>query len=828
MVIDREKKAIVYKGTNYTYTELLQHSSQYLEYFKKLGALPKKVLIFSENSPEYIFTIYATLRAGAIVVPVDVTSTQKELTYMVNDCRPDIIMVSSEKREFLIDSIKSIENYDVPVIAFEDIDVAGVDKIAITPIPMGDDNTTVAIIYTSGTTGSPKGVMLSYKNIWYNMDAVINQLPIYNEQSNVILLLPLHHVFPFVGCVLAPLLAGATVYITENIAPETILRTLKEGKITIMVGVPRLYEALAKGIMAKINASFATKIIYKLASLIGSTRLSKTIFKAVHEKFGGHIEFLVSGGAALPIEIGKVFKTLGLHVLEGYGMTECAPMIAFTRPGEIKVGFCGRILPGAEVRIEPSGELCVKGPNVMQGYYNRPEETAQIIRDEWLYTGDTGIVDEKYGVKITGRIKEIIVTSNGKNINPAEIENEISQTSAAIKEIAIFLHDDILQAVVYPDMYFVRGNTGMTIEESIRPEIEAYNKAAMSYKRIKRFHITSLELPKTRLGKIQRFKLSEYINFDNRKKESEDISDRGEVFTQLKALIDNETGTDARSSDHFEIDLAMDSLGRVSLLASIEDKFGVVISESEFDSFSNLNLLSAHVETNYSQSKSITAVSWQEIFESSTPNIDMPHSGLIHKIIFMMTKVAFHLFYRYKSSGIDNIPNAPCIYVSNHRSGFDGVFITSKLRWKAVKRTFFFAKDKHFQGNFAKFMAKRNNVIVMDINSNVRSSMEQMYQVLKMGNSIIIFPEGTRSKDGKLKEFKESFAILSQSLNIPIVPIAIDGAEYATYNSIRLPRFLTKVKVSFLPSIRPSTKQSVKELRDHVKSVIQDALIQKK
>ena len=181
-----------------------------------------------------------------------------------------------------------------------------------------------------------------------------------------------------------------------------------------------------------------------------------------------------------------------------------------------------------------------------------------------MHTGDTAELHEKYGVKITGRIKEIIVTSNGKNINPAEIENEISQTSQAIKEIAVFLHEDILQALVFPDMTIVRSNTGASIEEAVRPEIEEYNRGAMAYKRIKRFHVVSQELPKTRLGKIQRFKLEDLINAPEQKREKEDLSGRSDIYMSLKGLVDGETNSDSRADDHFEIDLArvVDSLYR--------------------------------------------------------------------------------------------------------------------------------------------------------------------------------------------------------------------------------------------------------------------------
>ena len=276
-------------------------------------------------------------------------------------------------------TVDKIPGYKTIILTPSEIDSSKVNELPIEEIPMGEMQQVVAIIYTSGTTGSPKGVMLTNENFWYNVNAVSNLVPIYDTNSRVILLLPLHHVFPFAGALLAPLYSGGTVYIAESIAPDVILKTLQDGKITIIIGVPRLYDALAKGIMNKINSSPAAKIMYKLAKLIACPSFSKMVFKSAHDKFGGHIKNFVCGGAALSKETGTIFKTLGFSVLEGFGMTECAPMISFTRPGDVKVGYCGQTLPGIEVKIGPNDEVLVKGPNVMKGYYNKPEETAQLI-----------------------------------------------------------------------------------------------------------------------------------------------------------------------------------------------------------------------------------------------------------------------------------------------------------------------------------------------------------------------------------------------------------------------------------------------------------------
>lgn len=821
MVRNHGKTAIVYKNRNYSYKELLQHAGHYADYFKA-ERKPSKILIYAENSPEWIFAFYGTLKCEAIAIPVDIQSTPKELSYIISDCRPDIIFTSAEKRDVVTKTTESISGFQGEVVTPDNIDISGVASADVVEIPILEDDKTMLIIYTSGTTGSPKGVMQSYKNITFVADTVSKDIKIFKQDSNTMVLLPLHHSFPLMGSLIIPMYTGSTIHLAEGLNSESILQTLNDGKVSLIIGVPRLYDTLAKGIMTKINASPITRLIYKLAKVVGSDSFSKTIFKSVHEKFGGHIEYLVSGGAALSDETAEIFKTLGFYVLEGYGMTEASPMISFTQPGKRKIGYVGDPLKGMEIKIEPAGEVCIKGPNVMQGYYNRPEETAQVVRNGWLHTGDIGLLDG-HGLKLTGRIKDIIVTPNGKNINPEEIEAEVLRAGRFIKEVAVFMSNGILQAVVFPDMKEIRQQSVEKLEELIREEIETFNKETSPAKRIKRINIISEELPKTRLGKIQRFRLPTLVQEQKeQKQEAEAVESQSKVYRQLKAFIEEETGYIAGANDHFEIDLSMDSLSRVSLLSYVESSFGLSLNESELESLNTLAKLTTHVE-NHSSEINDNHVSWKETLYSKIPNFKIPRPGFILELTNGISKVALHTTYRFKVEGKENIPDEPCIIVANHRSGLDGLIITARMKRKTMQNTFFFAKEKHWRTKFTRFMAGKNNVIIMDINKNVRESLQQMSYVLRQGKNVIIFPEGTRSKDKELKQFKETFAILSKELNIPVLPVAINGSEKAM-TSVKFPRFFSPIRVNFLKPIYPSAELSIRNIRDRVMSIIQQAL----
>jgi len=821
MVKNLPKTAIAFRDVKYSYTQLLQYAEKYCQTFLLKGNAPEKVMIFADNHPEYFFVTYGAFKCNACVVPVDVQSTAKEISDIMEECKPEIIFVSEYYKEKLTKIADTIPDYKYTILSSSDIDVSNMDEMPVAEIPMRKDDQTAAIIYTSGTTGLSKGVMLSFKNFWYNVDAVCNQLPIYNSNSNVMVLLPLHHSFPFAGTLLAPIYAGGTCWITDGMAPESILKTLHDGKITLVVGVPKLFEMLAKGIMSKINASSVAKMLYKLASLLQWRAFSKTIFKSVHKKFGGNMQYMPCGGAALPTEVAKVYKTLGLYLLPGYGMTECAPMISFTHPGKWRYNYAGHVLAGCEVKIAENGEILVKGDNVMQGYYKKPEDTADILKDGWLHTGDTGILDD-YGLKITGRIKEIIVTSGGKNINPVEIEFEIMKRTVFLKEIAVFLHNDQLHLLVYPEMSAVRLHSDGDFEELLKDEIAEYNKNAMNYKRIQQLHIVSEELPKNRLGKVQRFKLEEFIQ-KKEKRPDENMDQFSATYKIIKQFIGKELNIKAYSDDHFEIDLAMDSLNKLSLITFVENAFSVPVKVQQLDELCCLEKLSFYIEkhaTEYNENN----VSWKEILQTEKSELKLPHSGFIHWFCINFVKLSFHTYYRLRGKGKENIPKQPVIFVANHRSGLDGVFVTARLPWKRVKNTFFFAKDKHFHSVFARFMAPRNNIILMNINTNLRESILQMSEVLRQGKNVIIFPEGTRSKDMKMREFKDMFAILSQELNVPVLPVAISGAERATSQFKRFPRLFARIFVEFLPPIYPNAEENVHDLKKKVQWAIESAL----
>ncbi len=804
-----EKIALVCGEIKISYKELKAEADYYSKLFDKEKT--EKIAIFSENRVEWIYSFYAGWKNGVVNVPIDYLSTADEVAYILNDCKPEVLFCSGETRKTLDDVLPKL-TYEIKVVQFESVPPHEL-KSEYTEFPEFDKDDVALIIYTSGTTGSPKGVMLTYENVLVNVDAVTVDSPIYSVKENVLVLLPLHHVFPLLGTVACPLKVGSTIAMSPSLAAEDVIKTLQDNKITIMVGVPRFYELLRKGVKDKINKKAVARAAFKVAQLVGSKKFSKKVFKEVHDKFGGHVKYLVCGGAALDKEAGRDYDTLGFSVLEGYGMTECGPMITFPRPEKVRLGSCGQLLLSNEIKVV-DGEILTKGPNVMKGYYNKPDETNEVLKDGWLHTGDLGHFDEDGFLFITGRKKELIILSNGKNINPEEIEIKILEGNDVIDEIGVYEKNDKINAVLVPNLRKIKEKGIANIEDYFRWEIiDKYNNKSAPYKKITSFALTNEELPRTRLGKLRRFKLQDLATGKTAaKKEEKDPT--FEEYGLIKNFIIQQKGTEVFPSDHFEIDLGLDSLDRVTFQVFLKTTFGLDFNDSDFAKYPTVIKLSEHIKEN--KTKMVTEeIDWAAILKEKV-KLDLPKSWVTFSIIKMFSKFLLKIYFRLRAEGMEKLPEGPCIIAPNHQSFFDGLFVTVFLKNKLLRQTYFYAKEKHIRKSWVKFVADRHNVIVMDLNKDLKESLQKMAEVLKKGKNIIIFPEGTRTKNGKIGDFKKTFAILSRELNVPVVPVAIKGAFNALPRGSKIPRPFKKISVKFLDPIYPSNSYSYEKIRDLV------------
>ena len=479
---------------------------------KKYTLKDDRCLLISENRPEWFISDLAIMLSSSITVPAYTTYSERDYDYIINDCKPNVVFVSSQEQYNKIKNIIKKNNFIKKIFSFENLDLdedkyLNINKLFLN-LDYNDKNIPevdlvrkdpACIIYTSGTQGNPKGVILSHGGILNNCEGALEILrPLISDQTRFLTWLPLSHSYEHT-VQFAQISVAAKIFYAESI--EKLVKNMNDCSPQVMTAVPRFYQNLYQ----KINSSFnkATgikkKIILKMLDL-GSKKLNKQklslfekivdsileklVRKKIKAQFGGCLKTFVSGGGALDKEIGTFLNAIGLPTLQGYGLTETSPVVSCNPIHDIRVETVGPPFKGNEVKIAEDGEILVKGENVMLGYWNKQEETEKVLKDGWLYTGDIGIFENGY-LKITDRKKDILITPGGDNISPSKIENELVNSEL------------IDQAVVYGDnkpylvALLVLVDEKKNISEvQIKQEIEKINNNLGRIENIKKFFIT--------------------------------------------------------------------------------------------------------------------------------------------------------------------------------------------------------------------------------------------------------------------------------------------------------------------------------------------------
>lgn len=814
-VKDYNKTAIIYDGKEISYKEAIVKSKIFSQEFPIENE--DKVIIFMENRPELLYSFLGTWDKSGTCVCLDASLSGEELVYYINDSDSKYIYTSKGNLPKVQKALE-ISRKTLGIAVVDEIEDKEFDGELVINAPAPEN--VALMLYTSGTTGNPKGVMLKFDNILINVEG-LDKYNMFVQEDIVLALLPMHHIFPLLGSGVIPLAKGATIVFLKEMSSQAMVDAFQKYKVTMMIGVPRLWEMLHQKIMEKINASKITKGIFKLAEKIDNISFSKKIFKKVHDNFGGNLRFFVSGGSKLDPKIARDFLTLGIKICEGYGMTETAPMISFTPLNEIMPGSAGKILPGIEVKIADDGEIIARGRNVMKGYYKRPEATAETIdRDGWIHTGDLGEIKNDY-LYVTGRKKEMIVLSNGKNINPIEIEQWIMGKTNLIQEIVVAEIDSVLTAVIYPNFQKISEEKVTNIKETLKwGVIDSYNGKAPNYKKILDIRIVQEEMPKTKIGKIRRFMIPEML----KGKDNENIvieEPKFEEYTMLKDYLVKVKKKPVTPFAHIELDLGMDSLDMVELLTYLESTFGIKASEELIIENSTVEKLAEYIKENRGENV-IEEVNWKEYLNKDI-DVELPKSNIVTKIGKAILWIVFKLYIRVKKEGAENITTDPVIYAGNHQSFLDAFLFNHVVPTNVLNNVYYLAKVKHFSKGYMKTLGENSNVILVDINKNLGEVLQTLAMVLRSGKSVAIFPEGARTRDGKMLEFKKAFAILAKELNISIVPFGIKGAFEAFPSNSKFPKS-SNVEIKFFERIEPkdmSYEEIVEKTRDCISNWVE-------
>ena len=816
---DRKKIAITYGEQKYSYADVIK----YVNYYSEFLDISKgdRVALMMENRPESIFSFFSIWAKKGIALSLDAGYTVEQLAYVLSDSTPKYIFISNKVKEVVEKANEKIGNI-VKILVVDEISLPD-NYIPKQEEYHNDSDEEVAIIvYTSGTTGNPKGVMITYENIRANMDG-ITAANLVNDTDSILAMLPYHHIMPLCFTLILPMYLGVPVILLTEISSASLLKTLQENVVTVILGVPRVWEMLDKAIMTKINESSLARFMFKMASKINSMSIRKMLFSKVHKQFGGHVRLMVSGGAKIDKNILEDFRTMGFRAIQGYGMTETAPIITFNVPGRERSDSAGEVIKDVEVKIADDGEILVKGKNVMKGYYNNEQATKEAFdKDGWFRTGDLGRFEGKYLI-IIGRKKEMIVLPNGKNIDPNDIEAEIIKNTDLIKEIAVTEYKEQLVAIIYPDFDQIKAKQIVNIKDAIKWEvIDKYNVTAPNYKKIHDIKIVKEELPKTRLGKIRRFMLKDLIedkveNTD--KKEEKKVvkvpAEMKEKFDIINKYIDERYHKTIDLDSHIELDLGFDSLDIVEFMNFLNETFGITLVEQDFVENKTISAIIKLVDDKSGKllEKIDKNENLKKIIESDS-DVKLPPNVRYGKVLKFILSPMFKFYFKYKYSGKENIGEGAGIIVGNHQSYLDAFMLNNAFTYKEMENNYYIATALHFKSNFMKYLAGHGNIILVDANRNLKNTLQAAAKVLKSGKKLLIFPEGARTRDGKLQEFKKTFAILAKELNVPIYPFVLKGAYEAFPYNKKFPK-RNNISVQFLEKIEPQDK-TVEETKNSI------------
>lgn len=843
----------------WTYAGLLAESDELGRRFVALGlAAGDRALLWSESRPEWGLAYLALTGLGAVAVPADPQLGAEDLLGMAAMTKARLVVASPTCLSRLTPSERSalaaggvIVRVGTPFVLDTGeplpppADESRLDRRAVTRDALA------SIIFTSGTTVAPKGVMLTHGNFLTNVRAV-RQVASIGRDDAFLSVLPLFHAFEFTAGFLTPLASGASITYLSELSSTAIVGAMRETRTTVLLGVPRLYALLYDGIRRRIEEGSALqRTLFDLFRRIsraalratGSSAVGRVLFAKVHATFGGRIRMFVSGGAALDPTVYREFREMGLEVVEGYGLTETAPVLTMNPPGATREASVGPAVPGISLRINRPdragvGEVVVSGASVMRGYYERPEETSKVIASGWFRTGDLGYLDADGYLYLTGRLRDLIVTAAGKNVYPDEVEAHYKGIPG-VKEFTVVgvrppgAIGEEVHAVVVADSDAAApgaGEEGGALER-IRSGFAARAATLPSHQHIQAIHLWEGDLPKTSTLKVKRARVRAHVESllagSGRAHEAEATggaaaararaaSPDAERLVQVLARLTGIAASEITPEKSLELDLGVDSLMRVEIAAFLESRFGLALSYEQQLALRTVGEIQDAVRRRSGTPAARSAAAaepdsnemvayWERELSSGVwhagPSTDMPAS-FFHPVarvgLLAASRVLYTLLFRLTHAGRDHVPaQGSFIVAANHASHLDSLAVFLALGPRARRVRAVVAKDYFFASPVsAWFFGRVLHAIPFDRNENFLEGLRLCRAALVAGHPLLIFPEGTRSVSGALQPFKLGVGILASALHVPIVPAHIEGAYEALPKGRAFPR-PGRIHVSF-------------------------------
>ena len=848
---------------SFTYAELRGTAERVAAWLTNRGIRRgDRCCILAENDGNWCAAYLAILRVGAVAVPLDTAYKAAQLATLFADSGTRLVFTSPRHLAAVRDgaSLSTPEGLSIVLLPagadaaphpadtlrWADICAAGAmhgSRLAACPAGASD---TAVILYTSGTTADPKGVMLTHANLLAERDAAF-QVVSATQHDCILGVLPLFHALAQMANLLLPLSIGARVVFLETVNTTELLRALAERGVTLFACVPQFFYLIHQRVMQEVERAGVAKrsafrLLLRTSGLLrrGGINPGRLFFGRIHRVLGGRMRLMVTGGSRFDPAIGKDLYNLGFDILQAYGLTETSGAATLMHPGDRHLETVGHPLPGTEIRIlsdgspeglphvrllhpeglphvrlphpeglphvpdeeAQDGEVLIRGPVVMAGYFNRPDATAAALRDGWLHTGDLGRLDADGRLSITGRRKELIVLSSGKNIYPEEVEANYRR-SPVIKELCVLgltrpgePSAERLYAVVVPDPDVLRERRIVNAGELVRFEMESLSVGLPPHKRVLGYEVWREPLPRTTTGKLKRFEIERRLGTVQAERamppsssilteEERAWAESPDVAPVLAVIQAAARAGQVRPDGNLELDVGLDSMERVELLAALEGRFGARIPEEVAQRTQTARELVDAILAHRKEGGAETdANAWDTLLTAdmgSDPRLAplserRPLGTIVLFVLLHALLAIFRTVVRIDVSGRAHLPpRGPFIISPNHQSYLDAFVVVGLLPFRVVRDLFFVGASEYFEGRVLQWLAARCNIVPVDPDAALVSAMQVSAFGLRCGKVLVLFPEGERSIDGTVRNFKKGAAILAHHVDVPIVPVALDG-----------------------------------------------------
>lgn len=773
-----------------------------------------KLLLWGFNSPEWGTVFLAAAIKGIVVVPIDFLAVAEFV---------EKVQGQVEAKAIFHSEFKLVPRLGIKTFVLEHLDHHIKDYEAGKLTPTVQPNDLLEIVYTSGTTGDPKGVMISHKNLISNVEAIKRVVNVRPEQT-FLSLLPLSHLFEQNPGFIAPLSSGCTVIYMRGLRPNLIFKVLAEDRVTNMVIVPRLLKLFETSIRREVEAKGKTKTFEKVLRLDVPRGFKKLLFKPVHKKFGMHFEYFVSGGAPLGNDLQKFWAGLGFRIVQGYGLTETAPVLT-VNPLESSVeGSVGKPLPGVKLKTDKAGEVYAKGPNITQGYFKKPEQTKDLFNDGWMKTGDIGTL--KYGyLFLKGRKKDVIVTGAGMNVYPEDVENSLMR-QGGVKDVCVIGLPSSQGEQVHAEVLLSGANA------NLKKIIKQANSELNESQQITSYGVWPKDdFPRTTTMKIKKpLVLAEITGRQANTSVPPPPDAKSKLYNLIAGVCQVEPGM-VMPDAALASDLHLTSVNRIELIALLEQEFSLDLKEDDITGTTTVGQLEEMIKKR------------ERIHESSIFRrwlLSMPLRIVRGTFNALLANNVLRIFVRRRLIGTENLEDlrGPAIFISNHVGYFDAPTIMMSLPWRfrhklaaAAWKEYFESEGQvwfknqrlkrlqlRFYYEYASIMA---NAYPFPKRSGFKKSLEYTGELIDKGWSVLFFPEGEHSPNGQLQPFRSGIGWIVKEMKVPVVPIKHSGLEHVMAGDIiRLPR-TGKVTIKFGKPLIIDDRKSVPEITGELQRVLE-------